>query len=199
VTERWGPAPPRGGGCGRNGRPPTDLDVRPLARELIDRGVTAARAEELVRRHPREKIAAQVDRLDWILEKKPGKVADPGAYLAGAIRGDYAAPGGFVPEAERRRREEADRAAERRAAEEARRKRDTVDAERAERERVDAYVRGLSADDRRRLEAEALAEAPEEAREVLRDPAAAKFKNAVMSGMIRDRVRALLAAGAARA
>lgn len=44
-----------------------------------------------------------------------------------------------------------------------------------------------------------MAEAPDEAREILRDPAAAKFKNAVMSGMLRDRVRALLAAGVARA
>ena len=45
----------------------------PLEAELIERGITAAIATELVREHAEEKIRAQMERLDWLMEKKPGK------------------------------------------------------------------------------------------------------------------------------
>ena len=63
----------------------------------------------------------QLEQLDWRLETKPGKVADPAAWLVAAIRNGHAAPKGFVSKAERQRREEARQAQQREKVEERRR------------------------------------------------------------------------------
>jgi hypothetical protein len=122
----------------------TVMESSPLVRDLIERGVTAAKAEELARSHGEEKIAAQIERLDWLLEKKPEKISDPAAYLVGAIIDDYAAPKGFVSKAERMRRAEAKAAKERQAAEEHRRKQAEVEQERAEQAAIQAYWASLT-------------------------------------------------------
>jgi hypothetical protein len=103
--------------------PPPD-PFSELEQELIQRGVTAATAQELVNQHTEERIRAQIERLDWQLDKKPERIEEPAAYLVQAIKNDYAAPKGFVSQAERQRREEAKRAKERRDNEERRRKQD---------------------------------------------------------------------------
>ena len=93
---------------------PTVLEVEPrelpppepgseLERQLIQRGVTVATAAELVSQHSEERIRAQMERLDWLLEKKPENINEPPAYLVQAIKNDYAAPKGFVSNAERKR------------------------------------------------------------------------------------------------
>lgn len=171
----------------------TVMESSPLVRELIRCGVTAAKAEELVRDHPEEKIAAQVERLDWLLEKKPTKIEEPAAYLVQAIKNDFAAPKGFVSAAERQRREEARQARERKAIEEQQRKRAEEAAKLEKRKRIDAYIHGLTPEDRRRLEAEALAATPEEHRRNYENPATAMFRESLLLSMLREHVGGLLA------
>lgn len=130
-----------------------------LEGELIQRGVTPATATELVREHAEEKIRAQIERLDWIAEKKPAKVDDPPAYLVGAIRNDYAPPKGFVSKADRQRRQEAKQAKERQAAEDRRRKQQEEAQERAQQLRDTAYWESLTAEQQTGLQAKADAEA----------------------------------------
>ncbi|MBV8557739.1 MAG: replication initiator protein A, partial [Planctomycetaceae bacterium] len=72
-----------------------------LERELVERGVTRSVAAELVRDFPEDQIRRQVEVADWLRETKPKRVKDLGAYLAEAIRKDFAAPAGFRSQAER--------------------------------------------------------------------------------------------------
>ena len=132
---------------------------------MIDRGITPAMAGDLVRDHGEEEIRAQVEHLDWLTETKPGKVADPAAWLVAAIRNGHAAPKGFVSKAERQRREEARQAQEREKAEQRRRQREQEARDRAILEEVDAYLKRLTPAERKALEAEALARAGPEARQ----------------------------------
>jgi hypothetical protein len=139
---------------------PETLDVAPLSgleHELIRRGVTRATAAELVRLHADEKIAAQVERLDWLLEHRPKKLEDPAAYLVGAIRDDYAPPAGFVSRAEQQRREETRRARDRQDAEQRRRRRGAEARERDAQRRAAAYWESLSPDQQARLDAASIA------------------------------------------
>jgi replication initiator protein A len=82
-------------------RPPAEPEPTGLERELVDRGVTRIVAADLVRDFPADRIRRQVEVLDWLRETKPKKVKDVGAYLAEAIRTDYAPPAGFTSPAER--------------------------------------------------------------------------------------------------
>ncbi len=89
--------------------PPAEPEPTGLERELVERGVTPSVAAELVRDFPADRIAAQLERLDWLRETKPKRVKDLGAYLVGAIREDYAPPAGFEAKAARAARETAAR------------------------------------------------------------------------------------------
>ena len=131
----------------------------PLEAELIDRGITPAMAVGLVRDHGEGEIRAQIEHLDWLTETKPGKVADPSAWLVAAIRNGHAAPKGFVSKAERQRREEARQAQEREKVEQRRRQREQEARDRAVLEEVDAYLKRLTPAERKAREAEALARA----------------------------------------
>jgi hypothetical protein len=159
----------------------------PLEAELIGRGITPAMAGALVRDHGEEQVRAQLEHLDWLAEKKPGKVADPAAWLVAAIRDGHAAPRGFVSKAERRAREEARQARERKEAEDRRRRREQTARERALREEVDAYLGRLTAAERAALEAEALAQAGPEARRAL-EAAPPRFRTAMRLGLVREHV-----------
>jgi hypothetical protein len=66
-----------------------------LEQELVSRGVTRGVAAELVRDHPEAQIRAQIANLDG----RRRKVKDPGAWLASAIRADFAAPKAIDPPA----------------------------------------------------------------------------------------------------
>ena len=134
-----------------------------LERELVLRGITLAVASELVAGYPEERIRAQMERLDWLTEKKPEKIDDPAAYLVGAIKNDYAAPKGFVSAAERQRRLEAKQAKAREAGEERRRQQEEAAREKAEQQAVDAYWSSLSKEEQEALQAKADADADPEA------------------------------------
>jgi hypothetical protein len=164
-----------------------------LERELIRRGVTAAVAQELVREHAEEKITAQMERLDWLAEKKPQKIDDPAAYLVGAIRNDYAPPKGFVSKAERERRQQAKDAKERAAVAEQLRQRQERESDLEDARKADAYWSSLSPKEQAELQAKANAQADPEA--LAAEPR--KFKE--LGQMIRRReyLRQLLANQAA--
>jgi hypothetical protein len=142
--------------------PPTAVAPDPtgLAAELVARGVSRTMAAELVREVPEERLRRQIEVVDWLRETKPKRVKDLGAYLAEAIRKDFAAPAGFKGQAERAETEAARRAALERevAAREAKAR------ARASEARVQAYWEGLTPDERAALEAEALEAAEPAAR-----------------------------------
>jgi hypothetical protein len=112
---------------------------------------------ELVAAYPEEHIKGQIEAVDWLQAKRPGKVKEVGAYLANAIRADYAAPTGLAKGREKQARRAGEEAEARAAATEKAR-------EREERARIDAYWAGLSPDQRRQLEADALEQADPEVR-----------------------------------
>jgi Replication initiator protein A len=80
---------------------PPEPEPTGLEKELVDRGVTGSVAAELVRDVPEERIRRQVEVVDWLRETKPKRVKDLGAYLADAIRKDFAPPVEFRSRAER--------------------------------------------------------------------------------------------------
>jgi hypothetical protein len=114
----------------------------------------------------------------------------PAGYLVKSITDDYAAPKGFVPKAERQRREEARQAQEREKAEQRRRQREQEARDRALLEEVDAYLKRLTPAERKALEAEALAQADPEARRGYEE-APVRYRAAVLLGLVRGHVARL--------
>ena len=168
----------------------------PLEAELIGRGITPAMAGELVRDHGEEKVRAQIEQLDWLVETKPKKVADPAAWLVAAIRNGHAAPKGFVPKAERERREEERQAQERDKAEQRRHEREQAARDQARRQEVDAYLQRLTPAERKALEAERWPGPTPEARQSYEQTAPARFRAVVLLGLVREHVAQELGRGA---
>ncbi|MBV8609624.1 MAG: replication initiator protein A, partial [Singulisphaera sp.] len=139
---------------------PAEPEPTGLEKELVDRGVTRGVAAELVRDVLEDRIRRQLEVVDWLRETKPQRVKDVGAYLAEAIRKDFAPPAGFRGRAERAAAEATARAEQDRQ-EQARR---ATARARAEQDRVRAYWEALPPGRRAALEAAALAEADPEAR-----------------------------------
>jgi Replication initiator protein A len=116
-----------------------------LAEQLVQRGVTRARAVALTTKYPMEMIAAKIDVFDWMTasgDKRIGK--SPAGYLVKSIEDDYAAPKGFVSKAEREKQEAAKRESERTAAEAHRSRHEKAAREKAERDAIHAYWGALS-------------------------------------------------------
>jgi hypothetical protein len=147
--------------------PPPQLEFSPLSspleQELIDHGVTAAVARQLAAAYPEETIRLQIEIVDWLTEKKPDKIAEPGAYLVSAIKNGHAKPKGFVPAAERQRREAERQAKERTAAEQQRQERAKTTRDREEKTMILNRWAALTPAQQITLQAQADAEAnPEE-------------------------------------
>src|SRR5512135_2591984 len=141
----------------------------PLVQELITRGVTASTARELAAAYPEEQIRRQLEQTDWLKKKTPTKITNPGAYLAQAIREDFAPPPGFESQADREKRRAAEEAKRHQEQEEARRRRAEEARERAEQARILEYWNALDLDEQRQLEAEALEQADESAAQSYRE------------------------------
>ena len=139
------------------------LQPEPLEAALIAREVTPSIAADLIRQHDPERIAIQIEHLDFLTEKKPGKVADPAAWLVSAIKTNPTLPKTFESQADRQRREEAKREKERQAADERRRKQEAAAQDRREKELITAFWDGLSNDQKAEHEAAAVAQADAEA------------------------------------
>ncbi|MBV9286523.1 MAG: hypothetical protein JO288_01650, partial [Hyphomicrobiales bacterium] len=116
--------------------------------------------------HEPDLILKQIDAFDWRVEHQDKHVREnPAGYLVRAIQHDYALPAGYLPKAERRRREEEKRIAERQAAEDRRREREEAAREQADREMADRYWRSLSPEAQAKLQADILAAADESVRQ----------------------------------
>jgi Replication initiator protein A len=164
-----------------------------LERELVARGVTRAVAADLVRDFPADRIEAQLERLDWLRETKPKRVKDVGAYLAEAIRKDFAPPAGFKGQAERAAAEATARAQQDQQ-EQARRAKAR---EQEERDRVRAYWEALPPERRAALEAAALDQADPADRAAYEAAAAPPVRRLLRAGLRDAHIRSLLGLPAA--
>lgn len=163
----------------------------PLAAELIDRGITAAIADQLVTEYDEARIRLQMDILDAMPAKKRGRIDDPAAWLVTAIRNDHAAPKGYVPKAERERQAEAKRQKEQQAAEERHRKQEQQAREKAERQAILGYWESLNPEQQAAHDAEAIAQADAEDLELIKPGPMQR----IGKGLLRDKhIRRLLEA-----
>ncbi|MBV8316869.1 MAG: hypothetical protein JOZ53_18175, partial [Planctomycetaceae bacterium] len=164
-----------------------------LERELVARGVTRGVAAELVRDFPADRIRRQVEVVDWLRETKPKRVKDLGAYLADAIRKDFAAPAGFKGQAERAEAEATARA-EQDQQEQARRAKAR---EREERDRVRVYWEALPPERQAALDAAALAGADPADRAAYEAATAPQVRRMLRAGLRDAHIRRLLGLPAA--
>src|SRR5690606_11432437 len=116
-------------------------------------------ARELLATYPEERIRAQIEYADWLIEAGRKKITALGGYLAKAIRDGYAPPPGFVPPSERQKREEAAREKARLEATAKRRQQEDQKREQAIQRKVNAYWLDLSIQEQEELDAAALLEA----------------------------------------
>lgn len=164
----------------------------PVEKSLIGLGVTPAIAAELSRSHSEAEIAVQIEHLDWMIEKKPGKITDSAAWLVSAIRTGHAKPKGFVSKAERQRQAEERQAKERQEAEQRRREREQEAREKAEKQAVIAYRKTLTPQQLAEHEAQALAQASEDTRAGYERIDAPEFRKMLLGSMTDEYIRQLL-------
>lgn len=67
-----------------------------LQAELIKRGISLAKAAEIVTAYPLEQVANQMEMFDWLLARQDPKVSrNPAGFLVSSIRNQYSAPTDF--------------------------------------------------------------------------------------------------------
>ncbi|AMV40961.1 replication initiator protein A [Planctomyces sp. SH-PL62] len=165
-----------------------ELEPNPLEAELVARGISPKVARELVAGYPESRIQLQIEQVDWVKKKGRRKIVDLGAYLAQAVRDDYARPDGFVSKAEKAERQKSELERRRREQAEARRKQELARRREKERAMVQLYWTELSADEREAFRAEALANADPDQLKVYREVESKRGPFAeAMWGFIRDR------------
>jgi hypothetical protein len=132
-----------------------------LERALIERGVTAATAAELLLGHPEDRIRAKLEVFDWLMGKKDRRVQkSPAGYLVESIRDDYATPKGFESKADRDKRLQAEAERQQRAEEaKLRAAAEQKAREQAEEARIRSYYDSLAPEAQEQLRTEALAAA----------------------------------------
>ena len=132
-----------------------------LQEALVRRGVTPSTATETVRRHPADRIQAQLEVFDWLVEQHDPKVSrNPAGFLVASIKGEYAPPRDFLPREERERRaQQAVRREEGIAERERKREAIALATTQQVESSIEQFWQGLSAAERARLEHEALASA----------------------------------------
>lgn len=68
-----------------------------LVQKLIQRGVSVAAAHRAVAAFPTIRIESQMEVFDWLVQRKDPKVSrNPAGFLMSSIKGNYAAPPGFL-------------------------------------------------------------------------------------------------------
>ena len=137
-------------------------EVSDLEAALCARGVTPTTAIDLIEQYPPEHIRGKLEAFDWLSSKKDKKVSkNPPGYLVKSIQDGYVDPKGFENQAEREKRERAERETRYQEAEAKRRKREEQGREQAIHAKVMKYWTGLSDAEKERLDAEALDQAEE--------------------------------------
>lgn len=162
-----------------------------LAQTLIDRGVTAKTADELVATYSAEAIERQIDVLQWMQERPAGEeVQNPPAWLTAAIRGDYAPPTGYLPKAEREfRRETSAKAKARLQREEAdkhQKAREERENEQARRDHINKYLDAMTETERQSFEMQAFITGDEMQQRVIRqkEPGAAIIRRLLIEAEV---------------
>jgi hypothetical protein len=166
-----------------------------LAAELVARGVKPEVARELVGSRAPELIALRIEVFDWVLGQKNQKIIkeNPTGYLISSIRDQYfSVPKGFESNTDRAKREEAKREERRRETEAARKRREAKVAEQEQKAQVEAYIKGLAADARERLDREALEHADPSSREAYEQTTLAVLRKAQLRLMRESYVRRIL-------
>lgn len=175
--------------------PPPEVGDDPVVRELVARGITAATAVELASGFPAEAIARQVEAFDWLVSREDRRIRlSPAGYLVEAIRKDYAPPRGFATRAEReaKRREAEDLFSQ--AHQDRLREREQAARDRADRQAIDRFWDELGADERSRIDEQALALADPEVADAYRAMTPASLRAVFFRDTIRDPyLRTLLA------
>jgi len=163
----------------------------PLVAALIQRGVTRTTALALVKQSTAERIAAKIEVFDWRMTQ-PKPLKEPAGYLVKSITDDYAAPKGFLPEAERQAREEAKQAKAREQAGQKRREREEEARQHERRQEEDAYWSKLTPADQAELEAKALDAASESARDTYLSMKRMGAGGGYLSMIRREYIRSLI-------
>jgi hypothetical protein len=164
-----------------------DCSAPELVGQLIERGVTAAKARELFSHYSEARLREKIDIFDWLARNADRRIhKNPGGWLRKAIEDDYTAPKGFESATARQERERQREEDHRRQVEIGRANRDQQ--RRAEQERVaaDAYLAGLTPSARAALEAEALAWAPEDARQSVQHANPPQLRAVILRDILRD-------------
>ena len=175
---------------------PEPSNLPPLAAELGRRHVSDKVAEELVKQYPADVIAAKLEVFDWLEIKQDKRIAkSPAGYLVKSITDGYASPKGFVSKADEEKRREARQAKDRAAAEERRIKQAQNARERNLAAQVAGYRQSRSPDELAQLEADAIAEAGEETRASLAEPAMKQFRKTLISRLIDEHIARSIQAG----
>jgi hypothetical protein len=178
----------------RNDRPglpaPEAAEEPPaLLKALLERGVTRAKAEDLIRRHAPERIQQKLEVFDWMARREDRRIGkSPAGWLVKAIEDDYAYPKGFESQEVRQAREDAQRQRDRRAAEELQRRREEQKRQAEEAAAVDAYLARLTPDERASLEVEAFAHTSEDVRRNLESPELALLRGPLQRMCVRTYV-----------
>jgi hypothetical protein len=160
-----------------------------LIAELVNHGVTETTAADLVQQYQADAIERQIEILDWLMEKKPAKVSEPGAYLVSAIKTGHAAPKGFKTKAQRQADAEAARQAHQNAIEATRIALQQKASETAARDEAETRIKQLSPEDRAALQAMLLAQADEPTRQMFEHPPTPTFADSMMNRMMLDHFR----------
>ncbi len=168
----------------------------PLMEKLVNRGVSKSTASDLVAECQAEAIALKLEQFDFLISRNDPKVSkSPSGYLVTSIRDDYAAPKGFITQAEQSRREEVKQAKALVIAEEKRRKREADSVELAENVAADAYWQTLSPEQQRQIEEKVLAQAGDVARETYQAMRRLKAGAGYLAMLRRDYLRVQLKSG----
>ena len=142
-----------------------------LVKELVDRGVTRSVAVELVRDFPEDRIAAQIEHVD----RTRRKIRDKAAFLVSAIQGNFATKAVARPTKSEPPAVKSEPVA-------------VAVADQAVRQRAQtarAFWEGLTAEDRERIDAEALAQAAPAIRAEIEGERRPSLKRLMMSA-VRD-------------
>ena len=168
----------------RGGSP--DADAVAQIEALVRHGVTRRKAKALVAAYPADRIALQIEVLDWMTEHRPSRVAEPAGFLVRAIEDDYAPPKGFVPSAIREQHRQEAEAAHREAQEHRRRKAEEAEHARAEQDRLRHVWESLDPAQRTQLDAQALSAAEPGVVDVYREMTLPSLKDAFFRTSIRE-------------
>jgi hypothetical protein len=168
----------------------------PLEAALISHGITPAVAAELVQQHGEEMVALQIEHLEWLNEKQPGKVTEPAAWLRMAITKGITPSIRFVPRVERERQAEAKLTnkltKEREATEIRRLEREKEAAEKIARAAIKAYREALTPEQLEQLEIEALAQASEETQRNYESTTQPAWRRMLLGSILDSHIRILL-------